>query len=196
MKSKSATDEKIMQAFAQLVEQQGYSATTTVQLAQTAGVNESTIFRHFADKLGLATGLIVRYRKSLMDIIADFKPVWDLETDLIDFSRCFRKQWPKQHVMVMLMSTVKDPAQKQKLHAATYQIKNGIQEQITQYLEQMQKRGRIREDVNPEQIALNFIWLNIGQFWTSRFWENEQHQLSDERFYELSIRPFVHLLTT
>ena len=32
MKSKSATDEKIMQAFAQLVEQQGYSATTTVQL--------------------------------------------------------------------------------------------------------------------------------------------------------------------
>ena len=66
----------------------------------------------------------------------------------------------------------------------------------TKYLEQMQKRGRIREDVNPEQIALNFIWLNIGQFWTSRFWENEQHQLSNERFYELSIRPFVHLLTT
>ena len=91
------------------------TAPTTVQLAQTAGVNESTIFRHFGDKLGLATGLIVRYRKSLMDIIADFKPVWDLETDLIDFSRCFRKQWPKQHVMVMLMSTVKDPAQKQKL---------------------------------------------------------------------------------
>ncbi|MFR0609371.1 TetR/AcrR family transcriptional regulator [Limosilactobacillus mucosae] len=194
MRNKSATDEKIMQAFELLVEQQGYSATTTVQLARTAGVNESTIFRHFGDKLGLASELIIRYRKNLIEVMTDFKPVWDLENDLISFSRHFRQQWPKQHVMVMLMSTVKDPIQKQKLHVAMHQVQKSVQTQITQYLVKMQRLGRIRADLAPEQIALNFMWLNIGQFWSSRFMENEQYQISDERFYELSIRPFANLL--
>ena len=40
-------DQNIMDAFADLAGSSGYKGTTTRKIAQQAGVNESTIFRHF-----------------------------------------------------------------------------------------------------------------------------------------------------
>lgn len=48
------TDDRIMSTFLRLVAERGIDATTTRILAEEAGVNEVTIFRHFGDKESLA----------------------------------------------------------------------------------------------------------------------------------------------
>lgn len=49
--------ERILHAFLRLVSERGFEATTTRAVAQEAGVNEVTIFRHFGDKANLAREL-------------------------------------------------------------------------------------------------------------------------------------------
>ncbi len=48
------TRERILDAFRRLVVERGLEATTTRAVAEAAGVNEVTIFRHFKDKTNLA----------------------------------------------------------------------------------------------------------------------------------------------
>jgi AcrR family transcriptional regulator len=50
---RSDVSDKILKAFANLVAERGIEATTTRLLAETAGVNEITIFRKFGDKANL-----------------------------------------------------------------------------------------------------------------------------------------------
>ena len=48
------TRQRILSAFMRLLAERGLEATTTRSLAEAAGVNEVTIFRHFGDKMTLA----------------------------------------------------------------------------------------------------------------------------------------------
>ena len=53
MKYNNETSEKIMKVSLKLFSEQGYYPTTTKQIAEEAGVNELTIFRHFGSKSNL-----------------------------------------------------------------------------------------------------------------------------------------------
>ncbi len=55
------TSERILTAFLQLTGERGIDATTTRTLAEAAGVNEVTIFRHFKDKATLVRELYRRF---------------------------------------------------------------------------------------------------------------------------------------
>ena len=44
------TSRKIVEAAMRLVREKGYTATTTKEIAQVAGVNECTLFRKFGSK--------------------------------------------------------------------------------------------------------------------------------------------------
>lgn len=55
------TADRILRAFLRLVAERGIDATTTRALAEAAGVNEVTIFRHFGDKASLAREAIRRW---------------------------------------------------------------------------------------------------------------------------------------
>lgn len=48
------TRDRMLRAFMLLVAERGFEATTTRAVAEAAGVNEVTIFRHFGDKMTLA----------------------------------------------------------------------------------------------------------------------------------------------
>ena len=113
---------------------------------------------------------------------------------LIEFSKRFRQQWPRQNVMLVMFNTTKDPKQKQQLRGMIEKIRNYGVEMIIDYFQKMQQAEKIRDDIDYRQLALNFVWLNVGQFWSSRFWDGNQ-RISDTEFYELSVRPFADLLT-
>ncbi len=53
MKYNNETSKKIMKVALKLFSEQGYYPTTTKQIAEEAGVNELTIFRHFGSKRNL-----------------------------------------------------------------------------------------------------------------------------------------------
>ncbi|MEM5594617.1 TetR/AcrR family transcriptional regulator [Niallia circulans] len=57
----NSTSERIIQAFIELFRDYGYKGTTTRAIAEKAGVNEVTIFRHFGNKRGLWKQLFNQY---------------------------------------------------------------------------------------------------------------------------------------
>lgn len=61
MTAATDTAEKIVSAAAQLIAERGYAATSTRAIAERAGVNEVTLFRHFGSKLGVLRALGERY---------------------------------------------------------------------------------------------------------------------------------------
>ena len=66
IKTKSSTDpnqtrQRIIQATAQLFSEKGIAGTTTRAIAERAGVNEVTLFRHFGSKDNLAREIMKEY---------------------------------------------------------------------------------------------------------------------------------------
>ena len=55
------TRTRIMQAASQLFTKKGYAGTTTRAIAELAGVNEVTLFRHFGTKEKLAKAIMDQF---------------------------------------------------------------------------------------------------------------------------------------
>ena len=74
MNEQKNTSERIIEAFIELFRDFGYKGATTRAVAERAGVNEVTIFRHFGNKKGIMDAALesVSYspflEKSLMRI--------------------------------------------------------------------------------------------------------------------------------
>lgn len=56
--NKNNTRSRIMQAASQLFAERGYAGTTTLAIAELAGFNELTLFRHFGSKENLVKAII------------------------------------------------------------------------------------------------------------------------------------------
>lgn len=78
MAEAATTAEHIMETFLRLVAERGLAATTTRALADAAGVNEVTIFRHFKDKGSLIHAVFEHF--ALDQHIATYTPTIDTTT--------------------------------------------------------------------------------------------------------------------
>jgi AcrR family transcriptional regulator len=58
MAATQTTKDRILRAFLDLVVEHGYEGSTTRAVADAAGVNEVTLFRHFGDKKSLARAAV------------------------------------------------------------------------------------------------------------------------------------------
>ncbi len=78
--------EVILEAAARLFAKNGYARTSTVALAQEAGVAEGTIFRHFKSKEDLFIALILRLKEKLVQEVYHYLEMQDHENgiDLIN----------------------------------------------------------------------------------------------------------------
>ncbi len=76
----------ILEAAARLFAQNGYARTSTVALAQEAGVAEGTIFRHFKSKEDLFIALILRLKERLLQDVYHYLDMQEHENgiDLIN----------------------------------------------------------------------------------------------------------------
>ena len=76
------TKAKLLAAFSALVITNGYQGTTTRRIAEAAGVNESTLFRHFSTKKDLLLALLKQNKAEMEAAVADFQPTGDLGLDM------------------------------------------------------------------------------------------------------------------
>ncbi len=76
----------ILEAAARLFAKNGYARTSTVALAQEAGVAEGTIFRHFKSKEELFIALIMRLKEKLLQEVYQYLDMQEHENgiDLIN----------------------------------------------------------------------------------------------------------------
>ncbi|WP_419182650.1 TetR/AcrR family transcriptional regulator [Priestia filamentosa] len=76
----------------ELIKKKGFKGTTTREISNESGVNESTLFRHFKNKKGISISAfeqfsyIPTFSKSIREGVQ-----WYLEEDLLMFSRLYQQ---------------------------------------------------------------------------------------------------------
>lgn len=159
--STKSTAERIIEAALQLISEKGYTAATTKAIAELAGVNEVTIFRHFGNKRGILTAIIeqLSYVPLLQEEVKNV--TWDLETDLLNFSmkHFYFLMSIKDFVMIGFKEALQFPEINEEIANTPLHIKN----ELIYYLQEMHERGKIRE-IDFEAAALSLIAINFGHF--------------------------------
>src|SRR5699024_2739202 len=89
---KESTEDRIIRAAIELVDEKGYKGATTRAIAERAEVNEVTLFRKFGNKHGVLEAAIDKY--SFFDRIDETMNQhirWELEADLPMISKMYQE---------------------------------------------------------------------------------------------------------
>jgi len=156
------TAERIIEAALQLISEKGYTAATTKTIAELAGVNEVTLFRHFGNKRGLLKAIVEQFSYyPLLQQEIHQNVTWDLEKDLLNFS--LKHFEFLMSIKDLVMIGFKESIQFPEISEEIANIPLLIKKELCHYFQEMQQRGKIRE-VDFEAAALSLIALNFGHF--------------------------------
>lgn len=156
------TAQRIIEAALQLISEKGYTAATTKTIAELAGVNEVTLFRHFGNKRGLLKAIIEQFSYyPLLQQEINQNVTWELEKDLLNFSlKHFQFLMSiKDFVMIGFKESIQFPEISEEIANLPLLIKK----ELILYFQEMHQQGKIRE-VDFEAAALSLIALNFGHF--------------------------------
>lgn len=157
MSPEDETRQRIIRGAAQVFAQKGYEGATTRAIAQAAGVNEVTLFRHFGNKKNLFMAFVSQesplqsvrealeqqltgdYRQDLLTMGNQFLATMLVRRKEILMSLCAAEQLPDMREAVAQM-----PAQ--------------LRQVLGEYLRQQMARGTARE-MNPHMAAQAFFGM-------------------------------------
>ncbi|MFK3939247.1 TetR/AcrR family transcriptional regulator [Alkalihalobacillus sp. NPDC078783] len=189
MSAKDKTKKRILSAALELLKEHGYQGTTTRLIADKAGCNEVTLFRHFGNKQTILEKVVEgqTFGPDLKGSI-DQSIVWDLEADLykiakgyLDFMRSI-----EDFVMLGFKEFYKIEELNDEISKGPVEFKH----YLTQYFEKMKDRELIIP-IDCEQLALQFIWMNFGYFISKARFGDRVTALPDEAFLKGSVQLFV-----
>ncbi|MFS0646602.1 TetR/AcrR family transcriptional regulator [Siminovitchia sp. 179-K 8D1 HS] len=160
--STQSTSERILDAAIQLISEKGYAAATTRSIAELAGVNEVTVFRHYGNKRGILKAIIDKFSYGpVLQKTIQFDITYELETDLLHFSnRYFQSMLPIKNLVLIAF---KEAGTFPEIDEELANVPRFLKEQLMGYFREMKKRGKIL-DLNEEEVSLAFIALNFGHF--------------------------------
>lgn len=192
--SQPNTSDKLLLAAIDLMAEKGYHATTTKEIAATAGVNEVTLFRHFGSKQKLLEAAFDRYHYGdEMTKLFREKLVWELKPDLLLISRTYHTIMARNRKMIMI--GIKEAGSIPGVDARAGRHPQKLKELLSNYFTTMKRQGKLRGDVNPDLQALSFMWMNYGAFVTGLSAGGASLGVSLDEFIEESVRTFVRALT-
>jgi len=144
------TQQQIMQAASQLFIEQGFSATSISQIAKLAGINQSLIYHHFANKADLWKAV----KSYLLKQVVDWQETELKSQDLRSFlsyiiTRRFKlyKNHPELLRLIHWQRLEVDGAQLQGGNMASPEHWDGL-------WQQWQEQGVIKRSIQPRMISL------------------------------------------
>ncbi|WP_066890883.1 TetR/AcrR family transcriptional regulator [Clostridium nigeriense] len=188
MKYNNETSEKIMKVALKLFSEQGYYPTTTKQIAEEAGVNELTIFRHFGSKSNLFQVTTEHY---VIDSRVDYilKNIDELnfeESMLLIANRIYKLfiQNTKLYKVQMKLSDNEKDFVKLKLSRKIISILIG-------YFNELKEKGTISGE--PEIMAVTFVNSLLGAFTVEILGDNTVSNIKWEELVKEHTKQFVSL---
>jgi AcrR family transcriptional regulator len=176
----SDTRERILEVTARIFAEAGYHGTTTRRVAQEAGINEVTLFRHFGTKEALIQQALssagVRRRPTLDPNAAD--PAEELHRWSIAVFHYF---YGHRNLIRRLMA---DLVERPEIAPNFCEDSNREHAQLTRYLEQLKQRGAAAPDLNSEAAAGTLL----GALFADALWRDhvEEPSTADD-----SVRHYV-----
>lgn len=187
-----STKDKIIDAAIELVNEKGYKGATTRAIAERAGVNEVTLFRHFGNKKGIVEAAIDKY--AFVDLLANTfeqKIIWDLEQDLKMLAKEYQLLVEEKKPLILL--SFREAAEFPELDELLSFIPQKFKQILEDYFDQMIQKKKLK-NVDTSVIAANFIFINIGYFFMNSRMNSIMEKMSIENFVENNIDFFIQAL--
>lgn len=162
---KQATQNALIDAAYRLFSQKGFNNTTTREIAESAGVNELTLFRHFQNKLNLLSQVILQY-STLARLEKALEETKDLsfEAGFHEMARIFLTQLEEKYPMIRLM--IIEATSNPELKALVGPIPVKLRQTLIKHLQRGVSEGKVREDLNLELVAQSFLWIFLSYVMT------------------------------
>lgn len=158
MSPEDETKQRIIQGAAQVFAQKGYDGATTRAIAQAAGVNEVTLFRHFGNKKNIFMAVIECFsalpglRSALDEQITG-----NYQEDLLTLGNHFLTMLLKRRKAILMSLCAAERLPEIRKVVAQPPIQQ--QQMLSGYLRQQIERGTVRDLPSPELAAKVFFGM-------------------------------------
>jgi len=188
--------QQILRVAIQLFSQNGFSGTTTKEIARAAGVSEAMVFRHYATK------------QELYDAILDHKAceggnldpfTWaqeamakndDAELFYQLMLNAFKHHERDTHFMRLLFHSALEGHELAEMFVNQNLVP--LYEFLGEYISRRQKDGAIREDIKPRVIIRAFVGMMIHHSLNNTLWDKNRRILDISN--EEAARTFTEIL--
>ena len=157
---KTDTRQALLDAALQVFLERGFARATTREIAQTAGVAEGTIYRHFADKHALFHDVFVSRMGEAAEELLRFRERAGRETVRDNLVHLFTLVGGMQEQLSSLMASMwADPELAKNVSARARElapegfVPPGPVSMVAEYIRAEQGLGRIRSDVDATEAA-------------------------------------------
>lgn len=188
--SEGTTRDRMIEAAIKLVNEKGYKGATTKMIAERAGVNEVTLFRHFGSKKGLVEAAIDKY--SFADHVSETletKVMWDINKDLPMLVKEYQELLEQKREIILI--SLKEAGAFPELDRMIARVPETYKKKLMDYFDQMMQQGKIRR-TDAEILATNFIFLNFGYFLLKSRLHSVAEDMSVDDFIHQNIASFIH----
>lgn len=152
------TRTRILGATAELFAERGYANTSTRQIAQRAGVNEVTLFRHFKNKQGILQALSSEWRERMAGFAVEQLPAPDDTVATLESLVRLEIEQSKAAGPVA-MRLVLDARMSPEVAEVLGKNPSDNFGGMVEYLTQRQAAGDLRQDIDPAVMAEAFFSL-------------------------------------
>ncbi|BAQ09617.1 TetR/AcrR family transcriptional regulator [Bacillus sp. OxB-1] len=191
--STQSTGDRILEAAIQLISEKGYAAATTRSIAELAGVNEVTIFRHFGNKHGILQAIVRKFSYGpILQKTIQLEVTYELEEDLLRFAHEYLRYMLSIKDFVMI--AFKEAGAFPEIDEEIAQVPRFIKGELMAYFAEM-KRRKLMADLDEEAVAMSFIALNFGHFISTARFESKVTEKKIEELLKTSITIFSRGIT-
>ena len=173
------TSQKIIDATMSLIRDKGYVATTTKDIAKTAGVNECTLFRKFKNKKDIVLSGVEqeKWRANLTpEIFTDVK--WELQPDLEMFMEKYMEKITPDFVNLSI--GLRAPQIYEETAPLVMKVPQAFLSSLIRYFEEMEQRGKLPH-LDFECLALTIFSSTFGYTFLSASFDKNLSGVSKER---------------
>lgn len=187
------TGQKIIDAAMSLVRDKGYVATTTKDIANSAGVNECTLFRKFQNKKSIVMSGIEqeKWRADFTpDVFQDVR--WELRHDLEMYMREYMKRITPDFVRLSI--GLRAPQIYEETAPFIMKVPQTFLSSLISYFEQMAQKGRIPK-ADFEVLAMTFFSSTFGYTFLNASFEQKLSEVEREDFIKKTVAAFLYGIT-
>jgi AcrR family transcriptional regulator len=154
--SPSETRRKIIEAAVEIGSKAGYARATTKAIAEAAGVNEITLFRHFGSKANLFSAAIEQYGGPALAPAIESQLSGEYRKDLMLFGELFIKILLERKEMLRLMLC--ESAHIPEVRTVLARNPREFRKMLARYLRSQMEAGVIK-DQHAEAMAQAFLGM-------------------------------------
>lgn len=172
------TREKILEAGLKLFSKKGYLGATTKEIAQSAGVAELTLFRHFTTKEKLFEEMMSAYSflPALKGLLPGLKEM-SYEEALAEIAGSFLKRLKERRHLVRIMQR-EIHLYPSKAREVYQNLMGEIVRTLASYFRELQEKGMLRE-FSPELGARAFLGMFFSYFNTQELAVAQKNRFAD-----------------